>query len=152
MGKWNASAEGCHAGGIYLLLYQRWFLLTSPGSFYSSFSAAECFLSLLHSHFPLCSCLFPLPLSFPLTYGSIWKHTYVITAVISIMIYKPRSVFQYISFSSLGWWDNRVRWVGLWCWWLFYGFSKGLRGWTICPRLGEQVSVRTFLPTRLPGP
>lgn len=126
MGKWNASAEGCHAGGIYLLLYQHWFLFTSLHFcifllFHSRVSLSLS-LSLLH-FFPippfysfsfLCTFIFP-PSFLP---SHLW--VYMKSSIYNNSNYLHNDLqvtkhFQIHFLFSFGWWDNRVQRVGLGC-------------------------------------
>ena len=59
--------------------------------------------------------------------------------------------FQIPFLFSFGWWDSRVRWIGLGCWYLFSRFfKKGLREveWFARGRISK-VNVRTFTSTQI---
>lgn len=161
MGKWNASAEGCHAGGIYLLLYQPRFLFTSLPFFYSSFPKAE-FFSLAPSFlFPFLSSvasvfihfLSVFPPSFLPSLNHLWiyvKATYVIIAIICIMTYKLQSIFRYIVFFFFHMDDETTQWdeYGLGADIYFTEFKKGLREVKQSAQgRVSKLNVRTFILT-----
>lgn len=154
MGKWNASAEGCHAGGDLFVTVPAPISLPFL-SFCSFFSGAEicCPPPSCLSHPPFCSfsfCTsfhFSLPLFFP-PLNHFWVNRKAHICNNSNYLHNDLPVtkhFQIHFLFSFGWWDNSVKWVGSECWYLFHRFLKRVqRSWTVGPRSGKPVGISLF--------